>query len=74
VARKLVFVAGVIDSGYRYIREDSERRFEYARCAKPFRRVRKDSGAAFAAIPDYIFHGCFSRESFWKAASMNIGR
>ena len=47
---------GRADSGYGYIREDSERRFQHARGAKPSRRVSKDFRAAFAANSVYSDH------------------
>src|SRR4029077_9606578 len=48
---------GRVDSGYRCIRQNPERRFPHARGAKPSRRVRKDFRAAFAANSDYSDHG-----------------
>src|SRR5438552_17353553 len=58
VACKIVLVAGVIPlpRDYRYIRENPERRFQHARCAKPSRRVRKDFRAALAANSEYSDH------------------
>src|SRR4029453_2065417 len=47
---------GRVDSGYRCIRGNPKRRFQHARGTKPFRRVRKDLRAAFAANSEYSDH------------------
>ena len=54
--RRATGYGGRVDPGYRHIRENPERRFQHACGAKPFRRVRKDFGAALAANSDYPDH------------------